>query len=91
MIKLDEIDAKLTLDQRASDVAELEASIESEKNRHKNDQSALKLEKSLVSLARKKLAREEKTSKSNLTSQSSFDTQKQALQNQELALKARDP
>ena len=90
MIKLDEIDAKLTLDQRASDVAELEASIESENNRHNNDLSALKLEKSLVSLARKKLAREEKTSKSNLTSQSSFDTQKQALQNQELALKARE-
>ena len=90
MIKLDEIDAKLTLDQRASDVAELEASIESENNRHKNDLSALKLEKSLVSLASKKLAREEKTSKSNLTSQSSFDTQKQALQNQELALKSRE-
>lgn len=90
MIKLDEIDAKLALDQRASDVAELEASIESENNRHNNDLSALKLEKSLVSLARKKLAREEKTSKSNLTSQSSFDTQKQALQNQELALKARE-
>ena len=35
------------------------------------------------------MAREEKTSKSNLTSQSSFDTQKQALQNQKLALKAR--
>ncbi|MBT8134537.1 MAG: HlyD family efflux transporter periplasmic adaptor subunit, partial [Gammaproteobacteria bacterium] len=90
LIKLDELDAKLTLDQRASDVAELEASIESEKNRHKNDLSALKLEKSLVSLAKKKLSREEKTSKSNLTSQNSFDTQKQALQNQELALKARE-
>lgn len=90
LIKLDEIDSKLILDQRVSDVTELEASIESEKNRHKNDLSALKLEKSLVSLARKKLKREEKTSKSNLTSQSSFDTQKQALQNQELALKARE-
>jgi len=90
MIRLDELDVKLVLDQRSSDVAELEASIESEKNRHKNDLSALKLEKSLVSLAKKKLAREEKTSKSNLTSQSSFDTQKQALQNQELALKARE-
>ena len=90
LIKLDEIDARLTLEQRASDVAELEASIESEKNRHKNDLSALKLEKSLVSLAKKKLSREEKTSKSNLTSQNSFDTQKQALQNQELALKARE-
>ncbi len=90
MIRLDELDVKLALDQRSSDVAELEASIESEINRHKNDLSALKLEKSLVSLAKKKLAREEKTSKSNLTSQSSFDTQKQALQNQELALKARE-
>lgn len=89
LIRLDELDVKLILEQRLSDVAELEASIESEKNRHKNDLAALKLEKSLVSLAEKKLAREEKTSKSNLTSQSSFDTQKQALQNQKLALKAR--
>lgn len=90
LIKLDELDVKLALDQRSSDVAELEASIKSEINRHKNDLSSLKLEKSLVSLAKKKLAREEKTSKSNLTSQSSFDTQKQALQNQELALKSRE-
>jgi multidrug efflux pump subunit AcrA (membrane-fusion protein) len=89
LIKLDELDVKLILDQRLSDVAELEASIESEKNRHNNDLASLKLEKSLVALAEKKLAREEKTSKSNLTSQSSFDTQKQALQNQKLALKAR--
>jgi len=89
LIKLEELDVKLILDQRSSDVAELEASIDTEKNRHKNDLAALKLEKSLVSLAEKKLAREEKTSKSNLTSQSSFDTQKQALQNQKLALKAR--
>ena len=89
LIRLDELDVKLILDQKLSDVAELEASIESEKNRHKNDLASLKLEKSLVSLAEKKLAREEKTSKSNLTSQNSFDTQKQALQNQKLALKAR--
>ena len=42
-----------------------------------------------MTLAEKKLAREEKTSKINLTSQSSFDSQKQALQNQKLALNAR--
>ena len=89
LIKLDELDVQLALEQKISDVAELEASIDSEKNRHKNDLDSLKLEKSLVSLAEKKLSREKKTSKSNLTSQSSFDSQKQALQNQKLALKAR--
>jgi multidrug efflux pump subunit AcrA (membrane-fusion protein) len=89
LIKLDESDVQLALEQKAADVAELEALIKSEKNRHKNDLGSLKLEKSLVSLAEKKLSREEKTSKSNLTSQSSFDSQKQALQNQKLALKAR--
>ncbi len=89
LISLDVLDVQLALQQRLSDVAELEALIQSEKNRHKNDLAALKLEKSLVSLAQKKLEREEKTSKTNLTSQSSFDSQKQALQNQQLALKAR--
>ena len=89
MIMLDDSDVRLIVEQRQSDVTELEALILSEKNRHKNDLSSLQLEKSLVALAEKKLSREEKTSKTNLTSQSSFDSQKQALQNQKLALKAR--
>lgn len=89
LIRLDESDVQLALQQKISDVAELDAQIQSEKIRHKNDLDALELEKSLVSLAEKKLSREEKTSKTNLTSQSSFDSQKQALQNQKLALKAR--
>ena len=72
LILLDDTDAKLSLEDKKSSVAELEALIISEKNRYKNDLAALKLEKSLVALAEKKLAREEKTSKSNLTSQSQF-------------------
>lgn len=89
LITLDDTDAEIIYIDRASNVAELEASIQLEKNRYKNDIKSLKLEKNLVALAEKKLAREEKTSKINLTSQSSFDTQKQALQNQKLALNAR--
>ncbi len=89
LVTLDDTDARLAFDDKTSYVAELEALIDSEKNRYKNDLAALKLEKSLVALAEKKLAREEKTSKTNLTSQSSFDSQKQALNNQKLALSAR--
>lgn len=89
LITLDDTDAQINLEDKVSNVAELEALINSENNRYKNDLSALKLEKSLVALAEKKLAREEKTSKTNLTSQSSFDTQKQALENQKLALNTR--
>ncbi len=89
LILLDDIDVQLVLEDKRSNVAELEALIQSENNRYMNDLVSLKLEKSLVSLAEKKLAREEKTSKTNLTSQSSFDSQKQALQNQKLALNAR--
>lgn len=89
LILLDDIDVQLELEDKLSNIAELEALIQSENNRYKNDLVALKLEKSLVTLAEKKLAREEKTSKTNLTSQSSFDSQKQALQNQKLALNAR--
>ena len=89
LILLDDIDVQLTLEDKLSNVAELEALIQSENNRYNNDLVSLKLEKSLVRLAEKKLAREEKTSKTNLTSQSSFDSQKQALQNQKLALNTR--
>jgi multidrug efflux pump subunit AcrA (membrane-fusion protein) len=89
LIQLDDQEVRLLAEQRRADVADLEAQIEAEQVRHKNDLAALKLEKSLVALAEKKLAREEKTSKANLTSQSSYDTQKQALQSQQLALKAR--
>lgn len=89
LLILDDSEASLIVQQRRSDVSDLKAQIESEITRHKNDLATLKLEKSLVSIAEKKLQREEKTSKSNLTSQSSYDTQKQALQTQQLALKAR--
>ena len=89
ILVLDDSEVRLLVEQRQSDVADLEAQIESENTRHKNDLASLKLERSLVELAKKKLEREEKTSKANLTSQSSYDSQKQALQSQELALKAR--
>ncbi len=90
LILLDDTDAQLSLEDKESAVAELEALIISEKNRYENDLAALKLEKSLVALAEKKLAREEKTSKSNLTSQASYDTQKEALNKQKLALISRE-
>ena len=89
LVLLDDTDARLSLDDKQSSVAELEALILSEKNRYRNDLDALKLEKSLVELAEKKLAREEKTSKSNLTSQASLDAQKEALNQQKLALNSR--
>lgn len=89
LVKLDELDVQLALQQKVADVAELEALISTEKNRHSKDIEALKFEKSLVSLAETKLSREQKTSKNNLTSQSSLDSQKQALENQKLALNAR--
>lgn len=89
LVLLDDTDTRLALADKKSSVAELEALILSEKNRYENDLAALKLEKSLVALAEKKLAREEQTSKNNLTSQASLDTQKEALNNQKLALNSR--
>ena len=89
LILLDDTDARLSLEDKKASVAELEALIISENNRYKNDLAALKLEKSLLELARKKLQREEKTSKSNLTSQASLDAQKEALNQQQLALNSR--
>jgi len=89
LILLDDTDARLSLQDKKASVAELEALITLEKNRYKNDLAALKLEESLLKLARKKLEREEKTSKSNLTSLASLDAQKEALNQQQLALNSR--
>jgi len=86
LVVLDETDVQLAFEQRFAEDAEIEASIALENNRYKNGLVALKLEKSLVALAEKKLAREKKTSKTNLTSQSSLDLQKQALYQQRLSL-----
>ncbi len=89
LLHLDNKDVQLALDENNANVAELEALINAENNRYKNDQVALKLEKSLVALAEKKLSREIKTSRSKLTSLSSRDTQQQALDKQKLALVSR--
>ena len=86
---LDDTDAKIILAQRQADLAEIEAAITLEKNRYQSDLKALKLEKSLVALAETRLAREKKTSQSNLTSKSSLDLQKQTLQQQKLSLQQR--
>lgn len=87
LIVLDETDVQIAVEQHFADDAEIEASIVLENNRYKNDLAALELEQSLVVLAEKKLAREKKTSQTNLTSKSSLDLQKQALQQQILSLK----
>ncbi len=89
LLQLDDTDARIVYEEKLANFAELEAAITLENNRYKTDLAALKLEKSLVTLAETKLAREKKTSKSNLTSQSSLDIQKQALQNQKLLLQKR--
>lgn len=89
MVTLDDSDVRLALEDSIAAMTELEALIQSENTRYKNDLEALKLEKSLVSLAEKKLKREMKTSKSNLTSQSSLDSQRQALDQQKLSYSAR--
>jgi len=89
LIVLDETDVQLAFEQHFANNAEIEASIVLENNRYKNDLVALKLEKSLESLAETKLAREKKTSKTNLTSKSSLDLQKQALYQQNLSLDKR--
>ncbi len=89
LLVLDDRDAALEVEQQKAVVDELQARIRIEERRHESDRAALVIEKKLVSLARKKLAREEATSQSKLTSLSSRDSQQQALEQQRLALAAR--
>ncbi len=89
IVKLDASEVALTVDQREADVQELEAQLTQEKNQYEADQAFVKHEQSLLDIANRALAREQKLSQSNLTSQSRIDEARQARQSAQLSLISR--
>lgn len=89
LLQLDDTDSKLTLAQRAAELAEIEAQIKGEKNRFKNDQALYLQDKKLLTLAKTKLKRAEQLAESQSGSQASVDTALEAVARQTLNLTIR--
>ena len=89
LLQLDDTDSKLTLAQRAAELAEIEAQIKGEKNRFKNDQALFLQDEKLLTLAKTKLKRAKQLAESQSGSQASVDTALEAVARQTLNLTVR--
>lgn len=87
LIKLDDIDIQLALQQRQADVIEVQAQIESENQRFQRDKALLDNQKQLLDLADKAVQRARKLEQTRLASQASLDDALAAYEQQALALK----
>lgn len=73
LIRLDDSDAFLLLQQRKADLAEIEASISAEKTRYKRDKTLLVHENELLDLTEKAVTRAKKLEETRLLTRSSLD------------------
>lgn len=89
IVKLDASEVALTVDQRNADVQELEAQLAKENNQYDADQAFVRHEQALLDIANRALAREQKLSRSKLTSESRIDEARQARQTAQLSLLSR--
>ncbi len=89
LVRLDELDARLSLVQREADVAELKAELDSELRRHENDRAALVHELSLLELARRDVARAQNLATRDLGSAARLDEARQAEARQALSVDSR--
>lgn len=89
LVELDEVEARLNLQQKQADVIELEASVIAEKNRYQSDLAALKSEQSLLQIAKRSVERQRKLEKSNLTSQELIDNSSNKFELQALSVNSR--
>ncbi len=89
LLQLDDVDATLALAQREAELAEIEARIESENSRYRNDLAALSQEQQLLALAQNALARAEKLAQTQAGTQANADNAQEAVARQTLSLSNR--
>jgi len=90
LLRLDERDFRPRLDQVQADVAELEAQIQSEQNRHRTNLTALDEEKRMLALAGAEVERARRLKERKLGSDSAVDEAGQAQARQALAVISRE-
>jgi HlyD family secretion protein len=89
LVRLDDREVRAMLDQRRAELAEIEAQVASERQRHEADRIALGQELELLELARAGIERAQDLVRRNLGSQSQVDEARQAVLRQELAVTTR--
>jgi len=89
LARLDERDIVLSERQRAADVAEIQALIDSERQRYQSDLAALEREKTMLALDQKAVDRAADLSRRKVGSESLLDEARLTLQRQALSLNAR--
>jgi multidrug efflux pump subunit AcrA (membrane-fusion protein) len=89
LVRLDERDLLPRLRQAQAQVAELEAQVLSEKNRHETDRGALEQEQKLVAIASDGVERAQRLKKQRVGSDSELDAAEEALARQALAVSNR--
>jgi len=89
LVALDDRERLLLLRQREADVAEIEARIASERERHRNDLRALEHEQRLVALGRRAVERAGDLAEREVGSQAQVDQAREELERRILALEAR--
>lgn len=87
LIKLDDTDVRLAMQQRQADVRETQALIDSENQRYQRDKGLLSNQQQLVDLADKAVERARKLEQTRLASRSALDEALAAYQQQVLSLK----
>ena len=86
LLRLDDSDALLELEQKQADVREAEAILAAQETRHQADLENLPKEKELLQLARNEVNRLDGLVKKQVSSQSALDTAKQTVQRQEISV-----
>jgi multidrug efflux pump subunit AcrA (membrane-fusion protein) len=89
LVQLDRRDFELLVRQREADVADIEAQIDLERRRARNDERSYQLEEELFELSKNAEERAEDLAKRNLGSQAQLDTSRQDQVRQRLALASR--
>jgi len=86
LIVLDDVDAALELRQRRSELADIEAQLESDRIKLQSDRSALKTEESLLALQHKAVERAAQLARSKAGSEAALDRARQDEEGQRLAV-----
>jgi multidrug efflux pump subunit AcrA (membrane-fusion protein) len=89
LVRLDNQETELEVQQRRAELADIEAQINSEKQRHENDLLALKNEEKLLDLAKKGESRARDLINQNLGSQASIDNALADVEQRTLAVRNR--
>lgn len=89
LLRLDQRELKLAVQQREAEVRDAQAAIASEKKRHANNLSALPREKKLLELTRNAAKRAQRLQKQRVASESSVEDALQAVERQALTLSNR--